>query len=188
MSRHASRIDFCLFDEAGSFETLGSPSKRDWAMYIRASSPASSLARGMASVPKARGIRRKAIASIPKSLLADPYAFAFDRAFAHCPELQWPPDRAVDTAPFMPKSIIGEPAASPAPRLGRTGPPGFIYEIAVRAFTRLHPAIPETQRGTVAALAHPAIIEHLTKLGVGRRADAGHARNRRAASAAARPS
>ena len=102
----------------------------------------------------------------PKKLLADPYAFAFDRAFAHRAELQLPPDRAVDTAPFMPKGIIGAPSPSPAPRLDRAGPPGFIYEVAVKAFTKLHPAIPEAQRGTVAALAHPAIIEHLTKLRV----------------------
>ena len=29
-----------------------------------------------------------------------------------------------------------------------------------------HPDIPEALRGTVAALAHPAVIEHLQKLGV----------------------
>ncbi|RUU57135.1 glycogen debranching enzyme GlgX, partial [Mesorhizobium sp. M7A.T.Ca.TU.009.01.1.1] len=45
-------------------------------------------------------------------------------------------------------------------------PGGLIYEVPVRAFTMLHPDIPE-MRGTVAALAHPAVIEHLKKLGVG---------------------
>ena len=42
----------------------------------------------------------------------------------------------------------------------------FIYEAHVKGLTQLHPDIPEEQRGTYAGLAHPAIIEHLTKLGV----------------------
>ena len=43
---------------------------------------------------------------------------------------------------------------------------GLIYEAHVRALTIRHPDIPEPLRGTVAALAHPAIVEHLAKLGV----------------------
>lgn len=42
----------------------------------------------------------------------------------------------------------------------------FIYEAHVRGLTQLHPAIPEEIRGTYSAIAHPAIIEHLQKLGV----------------------
>lgn len=42
----------------------------------------------------------------------------------------------------------------------------FIYEAHVRGLTKLHPAIPEEIRGTYSAIAHPAIIEHLEKLGV----------------------
>jgi len=41
-----------------------------------------------------------------------------------------------------------------------------IYEAHVKGLTQLHPDVPEEIRGTYAALAHPAIIEHLTKLGV----------------------
>ncbi|GAB3990751.1 glycogen debranching protein GlgX [Nocardioides marmoraquaticus] len=41
-----------------------------------------------------------------------------------------------------------------------------IYEAHVKGLTMTHPDIPEAQRGTYAALAHPAITEHLTKLGV----------------------
>jgi len=36
----------------------------------------------------------------------------------------------------------------------------------VRGFTRTHPAIPESLRGTFGGLAHPAAIAHLTALGV----------------------
>ena len=42
----------------------------------------------------------------------------------------------------------------------------MIYELNVRGFTLNHPLIPREQRGTIAALAHPAIIAHLHKLRV----------------------
>jgi isoamylase len=42
----------------------------------------------------------------------------------------------------------------------------IIYEVHVKGFTKLHPAVPEALRGTYAGLASPAAIEHLTKLGV----------------------
>ena len=51
-------------------------------------------------------------------------------------------------------------------------PPGIpysesvIYEAHVVGLTRTHPAIPEELRGTYAGVAHPAIIEHLQKLGI----------------------
>ncbi|MYS87952.1 glycogen debranching protein GlgX [Embleya scabrispora] len=41
-----------------------------------------------------------------------------------------------------------------------------IYEAHVKGMTRTHPDVPEHQRGTYAGLAHPAVIEHLTALGV----------------------
>ncbi|HCA86261.1 MAG TPA: glycogen debranching enzyme GlgX [Streptomyces sp.] len=41
-----------------------------------------------------------------------------------------------------------------------------LYEAHVKGLTMLHPALPEELRGTYAALAHPAVIEHLTELGV----------------------
>ena len=56
----------------------------------------------------------------------------------------------------------------PALNPGRPGfrPGGLIYELPVRAFTQLHPDIPGSDRGTLRALAHPAIIEHLRSLHV----------------------
>ncbi|MEU0939283.1 glycogen debranching protein GlgX [Embleya sp. NPDC005971] len=41
-----------------------------------------------------------------------------------------------------------------------------IYEAHVKGMTRTHPDVPEHRRGTYAGLAHPAVIEHLTTLGV----------------------
>src|SRR5690606_38438105 len=42
----------------------------------------------------------------------------------------------------------------------------LIYELHVKGFTARHPDVPEHERGTYAGLAHPAVIEHLTRLGV----------------------
>jgi isoamylase len=41
-----------------------------------------------------------------------------------------------------------------------------IYEAHVKGLTQLHPDVPSHQRGTYAGLAHPAVLEHLVKLGV----------------------
>jgi isoamylase len=42
----------------------------------------------------------------------------------------------------------------------------IIYETHVKGLTKLHPEVPEEQRGTYAGLAAPPVIEHLRKLGV----------------------
>jgi isoamylase len=41
-----------------------------------------------------------------------------------------------------------------------------IYEVHVKGFTKLHPDVPETLRGTYGGMAHPAAVEHLKALGV----------------------
>jgi glycogen operon protein len=42
----------------------------------------------------------------------------------------------------------------------------FIYEAHVKGLTKLHPGIPEDQRGSYGGVAHPLMIEHFQKLGV----------------------
>jgi len=103
----------------------------------------------------------------PDKLLMDPYATAIDRPYVFDTRLSVRRSEGGDTAPLMPKAVamvLPEPV-SPKPTLFKPG--GFIYEVPVRAFTMLHPEIPKEQRGTIAALAHPAIVKHLQKLGVG---------------------
>jgi glycogen operon protein len=102
----------------------------------------------------------------PAKLLVDPWARALDRPFSLQPALfdtGAEPD-ATDSAPFVPKAILA-PALPAATRLRRQGP-RVIYELHVKGFCALHPAIPEAIRGTFAGLAHPAAIAHLTGLGV----------------------
>jgi glycogen operon protein len=41
-----------------------------------------------------------------------------------------------------------------------------IYEAHVKGLTMTHPDVPEALRGTYAGIAHPAVVEHLSKLGV----------------------
>ncbi|MER8829432.1 glycogen debranching protein GlgX [Mesorhizobium sp. M0938] len=103
----------------------------------------------------------------PDKLLVDPYAVEIDRPYVYDDRLAARRGEGADTAPLLPKAIAGflpEPLAA-LPPLFRSG--GLVYEVPVRAFTMLHPDIPKHQRGTIAALAHPAIIEHLKRLGVG---------------------
>jgi glycogen operon protein len=98
----------------------------------------------------------------PAKLLVDPYAIELDQPFRFDARLS---TFGVDTAAIVPKSIaVGHQPALPAPPLFRHG--GLIYELNVRGFTMLHPDVPEAIRGTVAALAHPAIIRHLKQLHV----------------------
>lgn len=102
----------------------------------------------------------------PDKLLVDPYAIEIDRPYRFDPRLSARRGEGADTAPLMPKAIavsLPEPVAASAPVFN---PGGLIYEIGVRAFSMRHPDVPENQRGTIAALAHPAIIDHLTALNV----------------------
>ncbi len=96
-------------------------------------------------------------------LLVDPYAIELDRRFVQHPSLA---EHGVDTAMLVPRAIV-QPALAEVPREAPGfAPGGLIYELNVRGFTLLHPDVPEPQRGTIAALAHPSIIAHLQKLRV----------------------
>lgn len=99
----------------------------------------------------------------PAKLLVDPYAKELDHAFTYDPRLS---EYGNDTADLIPKSIVTGPVtqAPSLPPLFQHG--GLIYEVNVRGFTMLHPDVPAPQRGTVAALAHPAVVAYLKRLHV----------------------
>ena len=123
----------------------------------------------------------------PQKLLVDPYALELDRPFLYDARLAAPRGESEDTAALVPKAIaieLPDPLEASPPLFE---PGGLIYELPVRAFSMRHPGVPKRRRGTIGALAHPAIIEHLQKLGVSRcRAHAHRGLDRRAPSAAAR--
>ena len=107
-------------------------------------------------------------------LLLDPYAKAIDGSFDWDQSLFsynfGDPDSRNDddSAAHMPKCVVINPFFD----WGVDRPPGHdyadsvIYEAHVKGLTQLHPDIPERIRGTYAGIAHPAVIEHLQKLGV----------------------
>ncbi|MFE0101935.1 glycogen debranching protein GlgX [Streptomyces sp. NPDC059009] len=107
-------------------------------------------------------------------LLLDPYARAVSGAVAWGEEVYgYPfgaPDKRndLDSAPHMMTSVVVNPYFD----WGDDRPPRtpyhetVIYEAHVKGLTMLHPELPEEARGSYAALAHPAILEHLTELGV----------------------
>jgi glycogen operon protein len=110
----------------------------------------------------------------PNKLLLDPYAKAVDG------QMEWDeslfsyrfgaPERRndADSAAHMAKSVVINPFFDwqddrhPRTPYAET----VIYEAHVKGLTMTHPDIPADIRGTYAALAHPAIIEHLKRLGV----------------------
>lgn len=110
----------------------------------------------------------------PNKLLLDPYAKAIDGTF-HWDQSLFAynfgdPDSRNDddSASSMPKSVVINPFFD----WGTDRPPrheyadSIIYEAHVKGLTQTHPDIAERTRGTYAAIAHPAIIEHLKGLGV----------------------
>lgn len=159
-SRHASRIDICLFDDKDR-ET------QRFTLPDRQGDVFTGFLPGI-GVGQRYGLRadgpfapEQGHRFDPSKLLVDPYARRLDRPFVHRQALT---ERGVETAAFVPKAIIEQPGK--AARLRKRTPPGIIYEVAVKAFTMRHPAVPEALRGTVGALAHPAVLAHLTGLGI----------------------
>jgi isoamylase len=102
----------------------------------------------------------------PDKLLLDPYA----RAIAG--GVRWHPtvygDNAGDSAPYVPRSVVCADtfdwAGDRRPRVALED--SIIYELHVKGFTKLHPAVPAEDRGTYRGLAHPAVLDHFRRLGV----------------------
>jgi isoamylase len=110
----------------------------------------------------------------PSKLLLDPYAKAIDG------EVDWDPAcfaydfddpdamNTADSAPHVPRAVVSDPFFD----WGNDRPPehamheSIIYEAHVRGLTQRHPAVPEEIRGTYSGLAHPAVVDHLSSLGV----------------------
>ena len=110
----------------------------------------------------------------PNKLLIDPYAELVVGELGAGPTL-WAesaedPSRPseLDSASAVPHSVVVDRSfdweGDRPPR--RSWDETVLYEAHVAGLTRRHPAVPEEQRGSYQALGHPAIIEHLLRLGV----------------------
>src|SRR5277367_1875318 len=171
-SEVADRVELCLFDDDGteSRVELREVDGFVWHGYLPGVSPGQRYGyRVHGPYNPAAGQRCN-----PSKLLLDPYAKAIDGHVTWGqPVFSYPfghPDRRnnTDSAPYVPRSAVVNPYFD----WGLDRPPRtpyhetVIYEAHVRGLTKLHPVVPEEQRGTYLGLAHPAIISHLHRLGV----------------------
>ncbi len=159
VSRNASRMFFCVYEEKEEVARIALPQRLGDLHYGFVSGVGTGTRYGFrAEGPWEPENGHRFDVS---KLLIDPYALAVDAAFRHHSDLAL---RGHDTSSLVPKGIVINAPADARPLPPHR--PRFIYEIPVKAFTKLHPAIAPEQRGTVAALSHPAVIAHLKRLGV----------------------
>src|SRR4051812_49217627 len=164
-SANAARVELCLFDQSGAHEILRVElpeyTNEIWHGYLPDVGPGTVYGFRVHGpyVPE-EGHRFN-----PNKLLLDPYARA------HIGGLTWNPacfgytigaesdDRTFDerdSAPYVPKCVVVDPNFDWAREATRQHVPWdrtIIYETHVRGFTKLHPAVPENERGTFAGLA-----------------------------------
>lgn len=173
-SENAERVELCLFDAGGGDEQRIELRERDalvWHCYLPGVGPGQRYGyRVHGPYEPARGLRFN-----PAKLLIDPYAKAVEG------QVNWDPSvfgyvlgtdgteiATVDSAPFVPKSVVANPyfdwADDRHPKIPLHE--SIIYELHVKGATALHPDIPPELRGTYAALASPVMIDYLKSLGV----------------------
>jgi isoamylase len=171
-SEVAEKVELCLFDTDGveTRVTLPEVDGFVWHGFIPNIEPGQRYGyRVHGPHDPANGARCNA-----NKLLLDPYSKAIDGNFDWNQSLFGynfgDPDSRNDddSAASMPKSVVINPYFD----WGVDRPPKHeyadtvIYEAHVKGLTQTHPDIPDQIRGTYAAVAHPAIIEHLTSLGI----------------------
>ncbi|MFL5314673.1 MAG: glycogen debranching protein GlgX [Microvirga sp.] len=175
-SANATGVELCLFDPKGNreIERVALPRRTDqvWHGYVDGLVPGQLYGyRVHGPYDPRRGHRFN-----PHKLLIDPYARQlYGRVRWHealfgyrmAGERSRTPDRR-DSAPSMPKCIVEDPSHrwgdDRPPR--RPAPDSIVYEAHVKGLTQLHPDVPQAMRGTYDALGHPAVIDHLVRLGI----------------------
>jgi glycogen debranching enzyme GlgX len=111
----------------------------------------------------------------PHKLLLDPYAREIRGKFAWCDEQfalsseQRDQMNTLDNGTVALKAVLVEEQGfdwgeDRSPQIAPEDT--VIYELHVKGFSQLNPAVPEELRGSYAGLAHPASIAHLQRLGV----------------------
>jgi glycogen operon protein len=171
-SESAERVELCLFAEDGT-ETRVELQDVDafvWHAYLPQVQPGQRYGyRVHGPHDPEHGQRHN-----PNKVLLDPYAKAMAGSFEWDQSLFGydfgDPDSRNDddSAAHVMHSVVINPFFDWAGDRHPNTPYSetMIYEAHVKGLTELHPDIPEDQRGTYAGVAHPAVIEHLRKLGV----------------------
>jgi isoamylase len=168
----ADLVELCLFeldDSPGEIRIeLGRGIGQIWHAYLPLVGPGTRYGfRVHGPWDPARGLRCN-----PDKLLVDPYARAISRGLDWGPALRGDDGNGgrstEDSAPHTFRSVVVQPYFDWGNdrRLEIPWNETVIYEAHVKGLTMRHPEVPEHLRGTYAGLAHPAIIKHLTSLGV----------------------
>ncbi|MEQ9812170.1 MAG: glycogen debranching protein GlgX [Azospirillaceae bacterium] len=176
-SANASKVELCLFDEAGQREVdrIALPEKTEdiWHGYLPDARPGTVYGyRVHGPYEPDAGHRFN-----PNKLLLDPYAKDLVGTFrwtdSHFGYRVGSPRGDLsfcrrDNARSMLKARVVDPSFTWGrdTRLGTSRASTVIYEAHVRGLTMRHPAVPVGERGTFAGLCHPALIDHLVRLGV----------------------
>ncbi|MBM7769900.1 glycogen operon protein [Actinokineospora baliensis] len=171
-SEAASRVDLCLFDQDGTEHRVRMPEVDGfvWHCYLPGVLPGQHYGYRVTGPHNPSDGQR----CNPTKLLLDPYAKAVTGAvdwdqsvFGYTfgdPEQRNDDDSAAHTV----KGVVVNPFFDWANDRPPKTPYNetVIYEAHVRGLTMQHPGVPPEMRGTYAGLAHPAVIEHLQRLGV----------------------
>jgi len=177
-AENATNVQLCLFDNDaadGNEETINLTERTHqvWHGYVPGLKPGQRYGyRVHGPFEPNEGHRYN-----PHKLLLDPYAKAIagvlDAHEAHLGYELGHPDgdlsfSKVDSAPYMPKSVVIDPAFDweGDKQLNIPFHKTIIYETHVKGFTKLNTEIPESLRGTYAGLGHPATVDYLQKLGI----------------------
>jgi len=171
-SEAAEKVELCLFDDEGA-ETCVELIEVDafvWHAYLPQVQPGQRYGyRVHGPYDPSKGQRAN-----PSKLLLDPYAKAtsgtidWDQSLFSYTFGDPDSENTDDSAAHMTYGVVINPFFdwSGDRKLRVPYSQSVIYEAHVKGLTELHPDVPEEQRGTYAAIAHPAVIEHLLKLGV----------------------
>jgi glycogen operon protein len=166
----AERVELCLFAPDEQRVELACGIGQVWHAYLPDVGPGARYGyRVHGPWDPARGLRCN-----PHKLLVDPYAREITDGLHWCSALlayDGDPLGAMsseDSAPFTFRSVVAQPYFDWGnDRLLETPwDETVIYECHVKGITARHPDVPEQLRGTYAGLAHPAVIRHLTRLGI----------------------
>ncbi|NNG34384.1 glycogen debranching protein GlgX [Nakamurella aerolata] len=171
-SEVAEKVELCLLNDDGSETRVNMPEMDGfvWHCYLPTAQPGQRYGfRVYGPNDPSKGQRCN-----PNKLLLDPYAKAVSGQIDWDPALygyQMGDPESInndDSAPHMFWGVVINPffdwAGDHSPRTPYAD--SVIYEAHVKGLTKLHPEIPENQQGTYAGLAHPAVIDHLTRLGI----------------------
>jgi glycogen operon protein len=176
-SENATKIELCLFSADGSRETarIALPERTGpvWHGYL-ADLPIGTLYgfRAYGTYAPEHGHRFN-----PHKLLLDPYTREMHGDWVNHPatlgydagsSAQDLSFDTTDSAPFVPKSVVSDPALFEGLRAGRhkATDNDLIYEAHPKGATMVNADVPEPLRGTYEGLASAPMLEHLNALGV----------------------